>query len=541
MPDPVVRIRGSRQAQELRWQLAAELGIAPDECDRLALALGLASVRFSKANDDHPVRRLAASWDLDLSYQKASDDDGRGDVHDLSRIDFPTTGYLSCVLFADGPVEKSVEKAEIPMRRALNAGYRHLAALHDRMNRNAHRLVGELCECVAFATDTGVQPADLPTSGPIRVELGRDTITSEPVKWVINREEGQDTSASLRIAGAQGRGKSQGLLGLLHAIASAASATGFILLDHKGDLARGQTGEPFLRSVANLRVIRPPELPLPINPFDLPRGANTDLAAEIFSSTLATFIPQMGGCQQGIVDRALTEAYRVARQANRAGPSLTQARDAVRRQYQEEGRGDDSVTRALDRLADKPIFSPRSEIEVATVFRQRWVIDISELGELRTYVAFILFHFLRQIAQSLPDAPFAPQDRTRSLRGIVAIDEAHNYLTKGKKSQPLAELIRIGRSKGVPVFLSSQSLDDFKSDAAWRELVPNTLLFGHGAPPDTETLQGALRVDARTAKKAATDCVTLDQFVVFTHLHRDSQNIPKRLRVTPLFERVASP
>ncbi len=241
MPDPVVRIRGSRQAQELRWQLAAELGIAPDECDRLALALGLASVRFSKANDDHPVRRLAASWDLDLSYQKASDDDGRGDVHDLSRIDFPTTGYLSCVLFADGPVEKSVEKAEIPMRRALNAGYRHLAALHDRMNRNAHRLVGELCECVAFATDTGVQPADLPTSGPIRVELGRDTITSEPVKWVINREEGQDTSASLRIAGAQGRGKSQGLLGLLHAIASAASATGFIL-STKRRFARGRPG-----------------------------------------------------------------------------------------------------------------------------------------------------------------------------------------------------------------------------------------------------------------------------------------------------------
>ncbi|MEW6218611.1 MAG: hypothetical protein AB1634_03640, partial [Thermodesulfobacteriota bacterium] len=365
MPDPVFRIRGSRLAQTLRAQLAVGLDIAPDECDRLALALGLAADRGARANDDHPLRRLAASWDLHLSYEKASDDDSRGGEHDLSHIDFPGIRYLSTVLTVDG----SGEEAQTRMRRALNAGYRHLGTLYDRMHRDARRLVRELGACLVSAMEGGIQATDLPPSGPVSVELGRDATTGEPVKWIVNREEGQDTSASLRIAGAQGKGKSQGLLGLLHAIASAAPATGFILLDYKGDLAKGQTGEPFLRSVAGLRVIRPPEQPLPINPFDLPRDANTDLAAEIFSSTLATFIPQMGGCQQGIVDRALTEAYRMARQANRAGPSLKEARDAVRRQYQEEGRGDDSVTRALDRLADKPIFSQRSEIDVAAIFQ----------------------------------------------------------------------------------------------------------------------------------------------------------------------------
>jgi hypothetical protein len=149
-------------------------------------------------------------------------------------------------------------------------------------------------------------------------------------------------------------------------------------------------------------------------------------------------------------------------------------------------------------------------------------------------------HFLRQVAQAIPDAPFDAASKTRSLRGIIAIDEAHNFLTQGKKTQPLRELVRIGRSKGVPVILSSQSLEDFRGDTEWNELIPNTLVFCHGVPPSPSTLQGAFRVEPKVAKKLASDCISLDQFVVFTHRHRGADNVPRELRVTPFFERVAA-
>lgn len=538
MNNLAIRVRGSRQAQTLRFEFAAALGISPDECDRIALSLGLAGVRASKAGDQHPLRRLAARWRLQLRFEER-DNEELGDEHDLARIDGLDAGRnFWTILTAYGGLECDISHE---IRRSLNAGYRHLGQIYTGLERDAFRTVNTLAECLASAVPNQESlQSNLPSFGPIRIELGRDPSNGQRIEWVVNREDGEDTSASLRIAGAQGKGKSQALLGLLLAIVEAAPSTGFILLDYKGDLSEGQTGEPFIKSTARPQLIRPPDVRLPINPFDLPRGANPQLAAEIFSSTLATFIPQMGGYQQGIVDKALTQAYAAARQANRDGPSLTQARDAVRNQYRREGRQDDTVTLALDRLATKPIFSQTSEIDVTQVFQQRWLIDLSKLGELRTYVAFILLHFLRQVAQTLPDAPFDPRERTRTLRGVVAVDEAHNYLTKGKKSQPLAELVRIGRSKGVPVFLSSQSLDDFKGDTAWRELVPSSLLFGHGVPPDAESVRGALRVDPRIAKKAAGDCLSLEQFMALTHRHRDEDGVPKKVRVTPLYERVAS-
>lgn len=531
MVESTTRFRGGRQAQALRHVLSVGLSIGPDDCDRIALALGLAATRATRAGAEHPLKILAELRDLKLAPTD-DDDDERGGEHDLSQIELPSSTYVRGALSTVRDADEATNA-----RRALNCGYRLLFALYDQADRDAARALRLVLECVAAPGN--VAPDTLLHVAPVAVdvELGREPISGQTVVWKVNREEGRDTSANLRIAGTQGKGKSQALLGLLYAIGTAAPGTGFVLLDYKGDLSDGQTGKPFLKSALAPRLIRPPENPIPINPFDLPPGANTELAAQIFSSTLASFVPQMGPVQEGIVDRALSRAYREAREGGRSGPSLKQARDAVRRQYEGDGRNDDSVTLTLDRMADKPIFTSRSEVEASRVFHQRWVVDLSQLGELRTYVAFTLLHFLRQVAQALPDAPFDPKLHRRALRGVIAVDEAHNYLEKGKKSKPLAELVRIGRSKGLPVFLSSQSLDDFKSDTAWRELIPTTLVFGHGAPPDTETLQGALHVDARHARQAAAESVALDQFVAFTHHAVGSDGAPSPLRITPFFER----
>lgn len=513
----------------IRYDFAQDLGVLPEDVDRIALCVGIALVKSQR--HDNPLKLLAETRGIRIKPDLTGS--GQRGV-EISMDNLLKTGMMESL--SDACRFHSIEGSE-EIDSLLNHGYGFLVELHDSMEKDTLRMFRIMAEFACQALPQGVDTlVEQEYTGPIALLLGKKIASDEDIGWVLNREEGQDTAPNLRIAGSQGKGKSQALLGLLYSLAAASENTGFILLDYKGDLSDGTTGDAF-RSSTGAKLVRPPESPVPVNPFDLPGNSNIELAAEVFSSTLASIIPQMGGCQQGIVDRALAQAYRDARLAGHPGPSLMEARDAVRAIYEGERRKDDTVVVALDRLAGKPIFASRSEIEVVNVFRQRWVVDLSKLGELKTYVAFILMHFLRQIAESIPDSPFDRRTNTRTIRGVVAIDEAHHYLRTGRKSQPLAQLVRMGRSKGVPVFLSSQSLDDFRGDTAWRELVPNNILFAHGAPPDVDSLQSALRVDARTAKNLASSCLKLDQFVAYSHHSVDGRGQPVPVRITPFFER----
>jgi hypothetical protein len=98
----------------------------------------------------------------------------------------------------------------------------------------------------------------------------------------------------------------------------------------------------------------------------------------------------------------------------------------------------------------------------------------------------------------------------REIRCVVAVDEAHHYLRR--RCGPLLELLRVGRSKGVPVVLSSQSLSDFRGYTETDELFGSSLLLGHGKPVDARSLQGALGLPAAEAARAAERVCTLDQF-----------------------------
>ncbi len=531
LPD---RLKIGIQGSTMRYDLSQALMVTPADCDRIAFCLGLALPKSSKDGNSHLLRHLADIYSI-KTKSDPSDDDSRGEEIELEKlIQQSMSGLFQQYLKVEGLT------GEAELRRLVNSGYRFLKTLYDQMDSDTERMIRTLADHALIDTpQEEQQDTALPMTGKLTILLGQEVSSGRDIKWTVNKEEGLDTSASLRIAGSQGKGKSQALLGLLYSLIEKAPDTGFILLDYKGDLSEGETGGQFRNAIEQARLIRPPDIPIPINPFDLPRNANIELAAEMFSGTLAAIIPRMGPVQQGSVDKALTAAYQKSRMIGQNGPSLVEARDAVREYYEKNALKGDSVLHALDRLADKPIFSARSEMEVGEVFRERWIVDLSKLGDLRDYVAFILIHFLRQTAESLLDAPFDRNTHTRTLRGVIAIDEAIHYLSKGRKSQPLAQLVRIGRSKGIPVFLSSQSLDDFKGDTAWRELVPNNLIFGHGSPPDQETMQGALKVDPRAARAASNECVSLEQFIAFTHHSKDGKGNLSKLRVTPFFERIA--
>jgi hypothetical protein len=358
-----------------------------------------------------------------------------------------------------------------------------------------------------------------------------------PIDWKVNHESGRQSSANARLAGAPGTGKSQVLLRLLAQISALDDACGFVLLDYKGDLA---TNSAFL-SRTGARVVRPGTSPVPINPFHLPDGVDVRLAPRSFAEVLTSVVPGMGPVQTLLLTRAMESAYAEAIRKGHGYPALADVAAAVLEVYAAEGRSADSVTAGLNDLAGLGLFAERSEYDHNSLFRSRLVIDLNTLGPLRDFVAFVLVEFLHQAARGLPEARFDGAKKLRELRGIVAVDEAHYYLRR--QCRPLLELIRIGRSKGVPVFLSSQSIEDFRTQTELEEFLPTTLLFRHGVSPPGRIVQGSLGL-ASTAlgQRAAERLVTLEQFEVLTGLgdvHASDRT--QGARVIPFFEDLTDP
>ena len=77
----------------------------------------------------------------------------------------------------------------------------------------------------------------------------------------------------------------------------------------------------------------------------------------------------------------------------------------------------------------------------------------------------------------MPDSPVTHSKRT--IRTILVIDEAHNYLSQ--RNIFLQRIIREGRSKGVVVFFASQSPNDYQQEFFnFQELLEFTYIFQCG-------------------------------------------------------------
>ena len=87
------------------------------------------------------------------------------------------------------------------------------------------------------------------------------------------------------------------------------------------------------------------------------------------------------------------------------------------------------------------------------------MIDVHGLPEdLRKLTVFLFLDRLYSETMSSPDAPL-DKEGNRQLRLVVVIDEAHHYLPC--RQPTLQNMVREVRSKGVAIWLLSQSPDDF--------------------------------------------------------------------------------
>jgi DNA sulfur modification protein DndE len=97
----------------------------------------------------------------------------------------------------------------------------------------------------------------------------------------------------------------------------------------------------------------------------------------------------------------------------------------------------------------------------ADFFGHSWVIDVHEAPETaQRLIVFLMLDALYAYFKSLADAPLDRQNH-RALRLVLVVDEARRVLSYGQQS--LIGLVRESRSKGMSVFLISQSPDDYDS------------------------------------------------------------------------------
>ena len=123
----------------------------------------------------------------------------------------------------------------------------------------------------------------------------------------------------------------------------------------------------------------------------------------------------------------------------------------------------------------------------------------------------------------MADSPVA--DGRRTIRTILVIDEAHNYLCQ--KNIFLEKIIREGRSKGVVVFFASQSPNDYQQDFFnFQELLEFAYVF-QCEGVTARSVQDILGCTAKTAKELQTEISRLEPFQVVTRGQEKTEEFTK--------------
>jgi hypothetical protein len=162
-----------------------------------------------------------------------------------------------------------------------------------------------------------------------------------------------------------------------------------------------------------------------------------------------------GGAQLDALREGAQQAFREKRPVR-----ITDIRDWVKEVYIAKKRKDDTVIATFNDLTSWELFTPT--YSPAEFFSRSWIINIKEATETaQRLIVFLVLDALYNYSKSLSDSAIDDQGH-RALRIVVGIDEARKVL--GYEQPSLISLVRESRSKGMSIFLISQSPDDYNSE-----------------------------------------------------------------------------
>ncbi|NCT68896.1 MAG: ATP-binding protein [Rhodanobacteraceae bacterium] len=284
-------------------------------------------------------------------------------------------------------------------------------------------------------------------------EVGTDVMSNEPVVWSLNAPGGSPHSAFM---GGVGSGKTRTAAFVLRSLAEQSPTTPLIAFDFKGDMSDKNNA---LDKAFGATVLSPLIAPIPLDVFalaDSGRHTITTTALRLRDSLSNLKEARFGDLQRRRLNDALETALRNCKPC-----TLPHVRDALKKIYASEGVKEDGAVSSLVELCRLPLFEPK--YSPAEFFSKSWIISLpANVPELvRVAVVSLLTDALERHINTLTDAA-TDTNGNRALRSMCVIDEAHKIL--GARLPGLANLIRLGRSKGAAVMLISQRPDDFAGE-----------------------------------------------------------------------------
>ena len=323
--------------------------------------------------------------------------------------------------------------------------------------------------------------SDWPASallGPLRLQLGEpgtDLKTGDTLAWHLNGRG----SPHAALMGGTGTGKTR----LARSLLTQAQSQGYaptLIFDFKGDLSDDQTLVNALR--ATVLEVSKRSVPLDVLYTSSLDPAELSNAAMRFRESF-TKIPNgnVGAVQQDLL-RDAARAALLRRRANKP-VSIQDVRDELQAAYAQASRKGDIVTSTFNDLTQDGIelFSPT--MTPLEFFSQSWIIDVHAAQETaQRLIVFLILDALYALFKELRDSAM-DSDGNRAIRMFLVVDEAKRVLGYGQPS--LMHLVRESRSKGMSVFLISQSPDDYDTvEENFLEQIGLTVCFrSNGSSP----------------------------------------------------------
>ncbi len=326
-------------------------------------------------------------------------------------------------------------------------------------------------------TTTGDDGQTIPRSRsaiPILVRLGdpgTDEKTGLPANWLLNGKG----SPHVALMGGTGSGKTRLARNILVQI-RVQSKVPCIIFDFKGDLA----SNPAFVSEVGATIVASPANPVPLDVLHIPDSSPTEVTnGAIRFRDSFVLIPKSRRVQAD----ELRDAARAAFQKRRPDKpiEISTVRDELLALYAATSRKGNTLNATFNEMTQWKLFDPR--MAPADFFGRSWIIEVHNAPETaQRLIVFLVLDALYAYFKSLPDSAMDGQGH-RALRLVLVVDEARRVLSYGQPS--LISLVRESRSKGMSVFLISQSPEDFdKEEDNFLDQIGLTLCFkANGTSP----------------------------------------------------------
>jgi DNA sulfur modification protein DndE len=405
------------------------------------------------------------------------------------------------------------------IKNHIDDGAGILWALYESNGRDITRWFKELLTFVEFEHGRD------PIGKELDIFIGRNILTREELFMEIN-DTGKHANSHMAIMGKPGVGKTQFLLKILADIRIQSQfQTNFIFFDYKGDVVENESFVETTRARC-YKLLQNSES-LPINPFILASYDEQSIlvSAREKAESFASINTKFGVVQKGALTEAIVAAYSKRQGSETPYPDFQDVLEIANLMYEENGKRDDSLIEVLRDLAKFHLFWAHGSAvkPIEKVAGRTMVIDVHAMPVLKELVGYLVIERLYKEMASLPDSQI--KDGRRTLRTILVIDEAHNYL--GQKNIFLQRIIREGRSKGIVVFFASQSPTDYQQkEFNFQELLEFAYIFQCEGVSST-AIQDILGCSSRTAKDLQTEVARLEPFQVISRSSQKTEEFVK--------------